>query len=145
MHHPIFVLNPNGDKVRDTHRAEADRMVALKQAKYMANGRGLRLLGFTREHEHPCRTHTSRGGPLGGQLYTTKRHGQVDGYKRIFPEDLGTFNAATLDCVGAGWRVISVNIQTGDGKTRHFAFCETHTVIARELGRRVLALEVKAS
>jgi hypothetical protein len=142
MHHPIFVLNPNGDKVGDTHREKADRMVELKQAKYMANGRGVRLLGFTPAHEHLCRTHTSRGGLLAaigrGQQYTTSTHGRVDGFKKIFAEDRGFFNAATLDCKAGHLRVISIDIQAGDGKMHHFAFAETHVVIARELGRRML-------
>jgi hypothetical protein len=109
----IMVVNRNGDKVFDRTREEITRMLAEHQVRRTAISSVYQLIGFTPAHEHPCRTHTSRGGPLGGQLYTTKRHGQVDGYKRIFLEDLGTFNAATLDCTVGHWRVISITMQSG--------------------------------
>lgn len=96
--HKIPVLDNYGRKVFDRSPAEAARMVALHQGKWTPDHRCLRFINPGREHEHPCRTHTSRGGPLGGQLYTTKRHGQVDGFKRIFAEDRDFFRAAVLDC-----------------------------------------------
>ena len=98
----IHVLNHNGDKLFDAAPAEAARMLALHQAKYTADGRCLRLTGFTPQHEHPCRTYTSRGGLLAAvgrsQRYTVSERGQVSGFKRIFPEDLSIFRAAILDC-----------------------------------------------
>jgi hypothetical protein len=104
--------------VTDVSLAEAERMVKLRQARWACDKRVLQIIDvFTPEHEHPCRTRTSRGGPLGGQLYTTSTHGRVDGFKRIFVEDLGVFHAAILDCL----RVMNVPAGTGvwyvDGAT----------------------------
>ena len=108
----IHVLNPNGDKLYDVGRPQADRMLAAHQAKYTADRRCLRLTGLTREHEHLCRTHTSRGGPLGGQQYTYKKRGQVTGFKRIFPEDLAIFQSAIRECL-TGWKLDYVFIGQG--------------------------------
>jgi hypothetical protein len=123
----IPLLNRNGDKLYDVTPQEAANLLEHHQARYAGNRRCLVAVGFIREHEHPCRTRTSRGGLLAaigrGQQYTTSTHGRVDGFKRIFLEDLGTFNAATLDCVKVGhWRVISIEIQAipaGAGKMSH--------------------------
>jgi len=135
MHHPIFVLNSHGIKVGNTHREQADRMVALKQGKYTPDRRGVRLLGVTGGlHEHPCRTHTSRSAELGAigrsQDYTVRERGQVTGLKKIFPEDLNVFHAATLDCMRSGWvggggmQIFSITITTVSGKTHRVFFDE---------------------
>lgn len=68
----------------------------LRGTAWIDDGR-VRLIGIG--EEHPCRTHTGRGGIMGaigrGQCYTTHdKRGNVDGLRKIWPEDWHIFIAA---------------------------------------------------
>jgi hypothetical protein len=98
------VVNRYGEKKFDCDSAQGLRMLALHQVRRThKNSTVLQVIGPDREHEHPCRTHTSRGGLMAAigrsQEYTTRKHGQVTGFKSIFPEDHAAFCAAVLDCL----------------------------------------------
>jgi hypothetical protein len=101
------VLEPgNSDRiVNSAHLAKAGRMVTLGQATWVGNGRAIRLTGEGEKGEDDHgRTHTARGGLLGiigrGQHYTQEnRAGRVTGFRKIWPQDRGTFNMATLECM----------------------------------------------
>ena len=89
----VTVIGPSGRYQRRATPVEAARMIRRGQA--VEDGNTLRLIetGIP----HPCRTHTARG-LFGEQCYTTANHlGQVDGFKRIYPEDAAIFHSATRD------------------------------------------------
>ena len=101
-HSKTPVLNGAGEIVFRADSGEIERMIALRQAVYTHDRRCVRLTALTREREHPGRTRTSRGGLLAAigrsqQYTTTNGRGQVDGFKRIFAEDLSIFLSAVLD------------------------------------------------
>jgi len=97
-----LVFDRAGDAQYHVSPHKARRMVAGGQAEIM-HGNALRLLGPTQEQEHPCRTHTSRGGLMAAigrsQLYTTAKRGRpaTTEHKKIFPEDRPAYVAAVLD------------------------------------------------
>jgi hypothetical protein len=88
-------------------RAQAMTMVALGQAQPLPGTNSIRLTGIGRPGE--CRTHTGRIGsnPTDhtimlascgrSQVYTTRNEtGRVDGFRKIYREDLPIFHASTL-------------------------------------------------
>lgn len=101
---------------------DSPRVVAklsMRQAVYMIehdqawfdSGGDLRVKVPGREHEHPCRTRISWGGLLAAlgmsQVYTRdNQRGNVDDFKRIFPEDRACFNQATKP---GGWMIAVVS------------------------------------
>lgn len=94
------VLAPSIDRIlwKVTER-EAASLVRRGQAIRL--DRALRLTERTGD-DTQCRTRISWGGPRAAmgmsQDYTTRNaKGCVDGFKRLFPEDLHIFHAATLN------------------------------------------------
>jgi hypothetical protein len=94
----VYVLEPGCDRGHFVPRRQAERMLEKKQAR--REGRILRLRHYTEMPAClPPRTFVARRGPLAAaglsQQYTTaNERGAVNGFKRIFPEDLHFFTMA---------------------------------------------------
>jgi hypothetical protein len=103
----LLILSPESDRIVGyADEVQARRMLRLRQARPVSNGRRAIRLTFHHEMpEHPCRTHTSRGGVMGAigrsQGYTVAERDRVTGFKTIFPEDRHIFHTATIDCMAA--------------------------------------------
>jgi hypothetical protein len=100
----IRVYNQLGKIVLDINREQAERMVRLGQARWIAHKQALRLAAHYEIAETGGYTHTSRSAYLGAigrsQCYTIDdSRGWVTGFRPIDGKDLHIFQAATLDCM----------------------------------------------
>jgi hypothetical protein len=100
----IHVHDQLGRIVLDINREQAERMVRLGQARWVAHKQALRLAAHYEIAETGGSTHTSRSAYLGAigrsQCYTIDdTRGRVTGFKHIDRVDRHIFQAATLDCM----------------------------------------------
>jgi hypothetical protein len=115
------VVDLYGTKIFGATTEEVERMLKEHQVRRTGNPHIVQIIGCIPEKVHPCRTRT-------GQRYTYSERGRVSGHKKIFPEDLNVFRAATLDCMRPHWvggsMLMSITITTVSGKTHRVFFDE---------------------
>lgn len=95
----VSLYGDNGQFIRNATTREFARMIARGQVEETLDGSG-RILPFGELGAlvPGGRTHTTSGGAVPHQVYTTRdEKGRVDGYKFIAAEDLPVFYSAILD------------------------------------------------